>query len=152
MSIFSKFQKKLYIVLYKLRNLLKRYFKKILKSRRKNLNSFDGYPLCRVSKKSVFGGYSEKMQKHKFSKSWFIILYVRLVRTYNYILIYILIYISRCQPFLSKNLLFSLSSKRNYISIIHIQKPLEVLYIFRNLWKSSFKISMYVCKFVCMHV
>ena len=77
------FRKKLNIVLYKLRNLLKSYFKKILKSRRKNLNSFDGYSLCRVTKKSVFGGYSEKMQKYKFSKSRFIILYVRLERTYT---------------------------------------------------------------------
>ena len=47
------------------------------------MNSFHGYSLCRVSKKSVFGGYSEKMQKYKFSKSRFIILYVRLERTYT---------------------------------------------------------------------
>ena len=64
MSIFSKFRKKLYIVLYNLRKLLKSSFKKLLKSRRKNLNSCDGYPLGGVSKKkTVFGGYSEKMQK-----------------------------------------------------------------------------------------
>ena len=54
MSIFSKFRKNLYIVLYKLRNLLKSYFKKFVKSRRKNLTSFDGYPFCRVPKKKRF--------------------------------------------------------------------------------------------------
>ena len=37
-----------------------------------------GYP-----KKAVFSGYSEKMQKYKFSKSKFIILYLRLERTYT---------------------------------------------------------------------
>ena len=54
MSIFSKFRKKLYIVLYNLRKLLKSSFKKLLKSRRKNLNSCDGYPLGGVSKKNGF--------------------------------------------------------------------------------------------------
>ena len=80
---FLNFLKKRYQVLFISGILLKRSFSifyKISESLRIvwTIISFVGYP-----KNSVFGGYSEKMQKYKISKSRFIMLYIRLKRTYT---------------------------------------------------------------------